>query len=82
MDGIMSLYQRYSGSQSHFECSLAEAMKLVRSVESAICTGQGDCRSNAVILRLLAFANAWIDLQPVIALPQTELDRGVPTPNL
>ena len=41
---------------------LAKARKLVRSVETAIRTGQGDSRSNADILQLLALANAWIDL--------------------
>ena len=41
---------------------LAEARKLARSVKPAIRTGQGDSRSHAVILQLLALANAWIDL--------------------
>ena len=67
MSGIMSLSQYRAGS--HGPCQflvadheLAEATKLVSSVEAAIRTGQGDCRSNAVILQLLALANAWIDL--------------------
>ena len=67
MSATMSLNEYYSGSHTTLQFlvadrELAEATKLVRSVETAIRTGQGDSRSNAVILQLLALANAWIDL--------------------
>ncbi len=67
MNGTISLNQHYPSSRKAFQFlaadhELAEATKFVRSVETAIRTGQGDSRSNAVILQLLALANAWIDL--------------------
>ena len=68
MSVVMSLNQYYPGSHEPKQFpvadhELAEATKLVRSVETAIRTGLGDGRSNAVILQLLALANAWIDLR-------------------
>jgi len=67
MSDTMLSNQYYSASNKPLQFlvadhELAEATKLVRSVETAIRTGQGDSRSNAVILQLLALANAWIDL--------------------
>ena len=67
MSGIMSLNQYYFGAYKSLQFlvadqKLAEATKFVRGVETAIRTGQGDSRSNAVILQLLVLANAWIDL--------------------
>lgn len=67
MSGIMALNPYYPSPHETLQFlvtdhELAEATKLVRSVETAIRTGQGDSRSNAVILQLLALANAWIDL--------------------
>ena len=66
MSGTMALNPNYPGSHKTFQFvadhELAEATQLVRSVETAIRTGQGDSRSNAVIVQLLALANAWIDL--------------------
>jgi len=68
MSDIMPLNQYGPGSHGPLQLpvadhDLAEATKLVRSVEAAIRTGLGDGRSNAVILQLLALANAWIDLR-------------------